>query len=65
MQFLDFQVELGCTPTRAAFQSGRMPVRSCTDGYVEPGEPGGLNPIDDTIAELLKSMGYAPAMHGK
>ena len=38
VQFLDFQVEPGCTPTRAAFQTGRMPVRSGTDGYVEPGQ---------------------------
>ena len=42
VQFLDFQVEPGCSPSRAAFMTGRMPVRSGNDGYVEPGQPGGL-----------------------
>jgi len=65
VQFLDFQVEPGCTPSRAAFQTGRMPVRSGTDGYVEPGQPGGLHPMEVTIAELLKSVGYSTAMYGK
>lgn len=65
VQFLDFQVEPGCTPTRAAFQTGRMPVRSGTDGYVEPGQPGGLHPTEVTIAELLKNVGYKTAMYGK
>jgi len=65
IQFLDFQVEPGCTPTRAAFQTGRMPVRSGTDGYVEPGQPGGLDPMEVTIAELLKGVGYKTAMYGK
>jgi len=58
IQFLDFQVEPGCTPTRAAFQTGRMPVRSGCDGYVEPGQPGGLDPMEVTLAELLKGVGY-------
>jgi len=65
VQFLDFQVEPGCSPTRAAFQTGRMPVRSGNDGYVEPGQPGGLHPMEVSIAELLKSVGYSTAMYGK
>ncbi|MDJ0521491.1 MAG: arylsulfatase [Planctomycetota bacterium] len=65
VQFLDFQVEPGCTPTRAAFQTGRMPVRSGCDGYVEPGQPGGLHPKEVTLAELLKGAGYTTAMYGK
>ena len=65
IRFLDFQVEPGCTPTRSAFQTGRMPVRSGTDGYVEPGQPGGLHPKEVTIAEMLKSVGYSTAMYGK
>jgi len=65
VQFLDFQVEPGCSPTRAAFQTGRMPIRSGNDGYVEPGQPGGLHPMEVTIAELLKNVGYATAIYGK
>lgn len=65
IRFLDFQVEPGCSPTRAAFQTGRMPVRSGNDGYVEPGQPGGLHPGEVTIAELLKSVGYSTAIYGK
>ncbi len=65
IMFMDFQVEPGCTPTRAAYQTGRMPVRSGTDGYVEPGQPGGLHPKEVTIAEMLKTVGYSTAMYGK
>ena len=65
IRFQDFQVEPGCTPTRAAFQTGRMPVRSGTDGYVEPGQPGGLHPKEVTIAEMLKDVGYSTAMFGQ
>ena len=65
VQFLDFQVEPGCSPSRAAFITGRMPIRSGNDGYVEPGQPGGLDPREVTIAEVLKSVGYQTAMYGK
>jgi arylsulfatase len=65
IQFLDFQVEPGCSPSRAAFITGRMAVRSGNDGYVEPGQPGGLHPMEVTLAELLKSVGYKTAMYGK
>lgn len=65
VQFMDFQVEPGCTPTRAAFMTGRMPIRSGCSGYVEPGQPGGLHPKEVTIAELLKGAGYATANYGK
>jgi arylsulfatase len=65
VQFMDFQVEPGCTQTRAAFMTGRMPIRSGTDGFVEPGRPGGLHPKEVTIAELMKGSGYATANYGK
>ena len=63
--FLDFQVEPNCTPSRAAFMTGRMPVRSGTDGLVFPGEPGGLHPMEVTLAEVLKGAGYGTAYYGK
>ena len=65
IQFLDFQVEPGCSPTRAAFMTGRMPIRSGNSGYVEPGQPGGLHPKEVTIAELLQGAGYSTANFGK
>ena len=65
VQFMDFQVEPGCTPTRAAFFTGRMPIRSGCSGYVEPGRPGGLHPKEVTIAELMKGAGYRTANFGK
>ena len=45
--------------------TGRMPVRSGNDGYVEPGQPGGLDPREVTLAEMLKGAGYSTAMFGK
>ncbi len=63
--FLDFQVEPNCTPTRAAFMTGRMPIRSGTSGLVFPGEPGGLHPKEVTIAEIAKTAGYETAYYGK
>ena len=63
--FQDFQVEPNCTPTRSAFMTGRMPVRSGTDGLVMPGQPGGLHPMEVTLAEVLKGAGYATAYYGK
>ena len=63
--FQDFQVEPNCTPSRAAFMTGRMPIRSGTDGLVMPGQPGGLDPMEVTIAEVLKGAGYATAYYGK
>jgi len=63
--FRDFQVEPGCTQTRAAFMTGRMPIRSGTDMFGTPGEPGGLHPKEVTIAELMKGAGYATANYGK
>ena len=63
--FRDFQVEPNCTPSRAAFMTGRMPIRSGTDGLVMPGQPGGLHPMEVTLAEILKGSGYSTAYLGK
>ena len=65
VMFKDFQVEPNCTPSRAAFLTGRMPIRSGTDGLVMPGEPGGLDPMEVTLAEVLKGAGYSTAYYGK
>jgi arylsulfatase A-like enzyme len=66
VQFRDFQVEPGCTPSRAAFLTGRMAVRSGNDTIIMPGgPPGGLHPREITLAKMLKSVGYKTAMYGK
>ena len=65
VRFRDFQVEPACTHTRAAFMSGRMPIRSGNDGFVTPGGKSGLDPKEVTIAEVLKGAGYGTAMYGK
>jgi len=63
--FRDFQVEPGCTPTRAAFMTGRMPIRSGNSGFVTPGGKTGLHPEETTLAEVLKDAGYRTANFGK
>ena len=58
-----------CTSSRAGLLTGRLPVRSGmaseTRTVLFPDSVGGLPQSEVTIAELLKSRGYATAMMGK
>ena len=55
-----------CTPTRAAFMTGRYAVRTGMEvTKVTPPEGGGLNGKEVTIAEILSDAGYATAHIGK
>jgi arylsulfatase len=54
-----------CSPSRAALLTGSYPVRVGLTGVLEPDSPVGLNLREVTIAELLKSKGYATAAVGK
>ena len=57
--------EPSCTPTRAAFQTGRHAVRSGMYTVSFPYEYGGMSEDETTIAEVLSEAGYATAFYGK
>jgi arylsulfatase len=54
-----------CTAGRAAFVTGQAPIRT---GLTKVGLPGaniGLQPEDPSVAEFLKTLGYATGQFGK
>jgi len=53
-----------CSPYRAAFLTGQYPARVGITDYLRPRE-GALSTDHVTIAEMLKSNGYATGMIGK
>ena len=55
----NFNVEFSCTVSRAALLTGRYAVRSGAT------QPGGITLWEVTIAEALKTVGYATALFGK
>src|SRR5438270_5775871 len=64
VSFTDYYGQQSCTAGRAAFITGQNPLRSgLTNGGI-PGATPGLQPEDPTIAEMLKSLGYATAQFG-
>ncbi len=72
MRFTDFNVAASvCTPSRAAFMTGCYPMRVglATNekgrDVLTPYSQKGLHPDEITIAEILKSRGYATACIGK
>ncbi|TKG94003.1 arylsulfatase [Puteibacter caeruleilacunae] len=55
-----------CSPSRAALLTGCYPKRvGLHVGVLSPNSKTGLNPKEETIAELLKEEGYATACFGK
>ena len=66
MKFTQFySVQAVCSASRAALLTGCYPNRIGISGAYFPGSNQGLNPQEETIAELLKPMGYATAIYGK
>ncbi|MGB9625015.1 MAG: sulfatase family protein, partial [Phycisphaerae bacterium] len=70
LRFTDFYSAAPvCTPSRAALLTGRLPIRSGMVGTTRhvlfPDSKGGLPASEITIAEALKTKGYATACVGK
>lgn len=65
VRFRDFQVEPFCLPTRAAMLTGRLPIRSGTSGKLYNGRLPGLDPMEVTLAEVVRGAGYRTALYGK
>ncbi len=60
-----FYAQPSCTAGRAAFLTGQLPVRTGMTTVGTPGSPAGLQKEDITLAEILKTRGYATAQFGK
>lgn len=54
-----------CSASRAALLTGCYPSRVSIHGALGPGAGIGLNPEEETLAEICKSKGYKTAMVGK
>jgi arylsulfatase len=63
--FTDWYGQQSCTAGRAAFLAGQSPIRT---GLLKVGLPGadlGLKAEDPTVADVLRSAGYATGQFGK
>ena len=66
MRFTDFYSACSvCSPSRAALLTGCYPPRIGVTRVLFPRDNCGLNPKETTIADLLKTRGYATACVGK
>src|SRR5262245_40905973 len=63
--FTDHYGQPSCTAGRAAFLMGQMPIRTGMTTVGIPGSTRGIQKKDPTLAEVLKSQGYATAQFGK
>ncbi len=65
MMFTDYYAENSCTAGRSSFITGQTPKRTGLSKVGIPGAPIGLQARDVTIAQALKSLGYATGQFGK
>src|SRR5688572_8566826 len=65
MRFTDSYGEQSCTAGRSSFITGQSAYRTGLTKVGMPGSPVGLQAEDPTIAQLLKSLGYATGQFGK
>jgi arylsulfatase len=65
INFMRMYTEPACTPTRAAFQTGRYAVRSGMHTVSFPVEYAGMDADEVTIAEVMSEAGYMTGFFGK
>ena len=66
IRFTDFYAACAvCSPSRAAFMTGRFSVRAGVYSWIHTSHKMHLRRDEATIAELLKGAGYATAHVGK
>jgi len=65
MLFTDHYGQPSCTAGRAAFIMGQLPVRTGMTTIGIPGSARGIQKEDPTLAEVLKTQGYATGQFGK
>jgi len=65
MMFTDYYAENSCTAGRSSFITGQSPKRTGLSKVGLPGVAVGLQDRDITIAEALKTHGYATGQFGK
>jgi arylsulfatase len=65
MLFTDHYAQPSCTAGRAAFIMGQLPIRTGMTTIGIPGSTRGIQKSDPTLAEVLKTQGYATAQFGK
>lgn len=66
MRFTDFYAGApNCSPSRAALLTGRIASRTGIYNYIPPENGLHLPPDEVTLAQLLKSAGYATGLFGK
>jgi len=63
--FTDWYGQQSCTAGRAAFITGQSPIRTGLTKVGLPGAKVGLSAEDPTVAQVLKSLGYATGQFGK
>ncbi len=65
IRFTDHYAQPSCTAGRAAFITGQYPIRSGMTTVGQPGDSLGLQAGSPSLAEVMKSAGYATGHFGK
>ena len=65
MRFTDYYGDQSCTAGRSSFITGQTPLRTGLSKVGLPGAELGITDRDITIAEVLKTEGYATGQFGK